>query len=95
MKKHTTALDTTVLLATTFDIDHLSHREQQVLGLIIEGASNKSIAKQLGISPETVKVFCKRINAKLGVSGRIDIYVQTLRSIRKGRCSQCMAANKA
>jgi ATP/maltotriose-dependent transcriptional regulator MalT len=48
----------------------LSARECDILGLISQGFSNKSIARMLGISPETVKTHLKRIFLKLAVGTR-------------------------
>ena len=48
----------------------LSERERDVLSALAAHASTKSIAKQLGLSPETVKHHLKRIYGKLGVHSR-------------------------
>jgi LuxR family transcriptional regulator, maltose regulon positive regulatory protein len=48
----------------------LSPREREILELIAEGQSNKAIARQLGLGPETVKTHLKNIFAKLGVERR-------------------------
>ena len=48
----------------------LSPREISVVDLIGSGRSNKEIASQLGITPETVKTHVKHIFLKLGVERR-------------------------
>jgi DNA-binding CsgD family transcriptional regulator len=48
----------------------LTARECDILALIGQGFSNKSIARMLKISPETVKSHVKRIFLKLGVCTR-------------------------
>jgi LuxR family maltose regulon positive regulatory protein len=48
----------------------LSPRERGILELIGQGRSNKEIARQLGISPETVKSHIKNMFTKLGVERR-------------------------
>jgi DNA-binding CsgD family transcriptional regulator len=48
----------------------LTARECDILRLISQGFSNKSIARMLGISPETVKSHVKRVFVKLAVSTR-------------------------
>ncbi len=48
----------------------LSEREQDVLWALSVHTSTKAIARQLGVSPETVKHHLKRIFAKLGVHSR-------------------------
>jgi len=59
----------------------LTPRERDVLELLIKGLSNKLIARELGISHETVKVYCKNLYAKIGVSGRPAIYAKIFRSL--------------
>jgi DNA-binding NarL/FixJ family response regulator len=57
----------------------LTAREQQVLRLLAEGASNKSIARRLGITPHTAKFHVASIVAKLGATGRTDAVAKALR----------------
>jgi len=51
---------------------HLSQREQQVASLLIEGASNKVIARALDISVHTAKFHVAAILEKLGARNRAD-----------------------
>lgn len=48
----------------------LSQRERQVLDCLSEGASNKEIARRLGMTDNTVKFHLRKIFAKMGVSTR-------------------------
>ena len=48
----------------------LTDREFQILGCLARGASNKSIARELGITDTTVKVHLRMIFKKLGVTNR-------------------------
>jgi LuxR family maltose regulon positive regulatory protein len=50
--------------------ESLSTREGDILKLIAEGLSNKQIARNLAITPETVKTHVKHIFAKLNVEKR-------------------------
>ncbi|TFW59455.1 LuxR family transcriptional regulator [Bradyrhizobium sp. MOS001] len=50
----------------------LTQRELDVLALMAEGASNKLIARQLGISVHTVKFHVGSLLDKLDATGRTD-----------------------
>jgi ATP/maltotriose-dependent transcriptional regulator MalT len=50
----------------------LSPRECGILGLVRRGLSNKRIAIELGIAPETVKSHAKHIFLKLGAQTRVE-----------------------
>jgi LuxR family transcriptional regulator, maltose regulon positive regulatory protein len=50
--------------------ESLSPRESDILRLIAEGRSNKEIARDLAIAPETVKSHIKNIFIKLKVERR-------------------------
>lgn len=49
-------------------------REIEVTGQLLRGFSNKMIGRELGISHETVKVYRKRINRKLGTRSTRELY---------------------
>ena len=49
-------------------IARLSGRERDVLERLLSGASNKMIARDLGLSPRTVEMHRARMLAKLGVA---------------------------
>lgn len=52
----------------------LTEREREVLGLMIEGATNKVVANKLGISPRTVEIHRARVMEKLGCRGPVELY---------------------
>jgi DNA-binding NarL/FixJ family response regulator len=52
---------------------HLTERELQVLGLVVDGLSNKEIALQLNISPKTASVHRSNIMQKLGARNTADL----------------------
>jgi two-component system, NarL family, nitrate/nitrite response regulator NarL len=51
----------------------LTLRERQVIGAIVDGATNKDIGKQFGLSEQTVKNHLSHIFDKLGVSNRLEL----------------------
>jgi DNA-binding NarL/FixJ family response regulator len=51
----------------------LTRRELQVVAAIVEGTSNKDIAKELGLREQTVKNHLSHIFDKLGVSNRLEL----------------------
>ena len=73
--------ETTSASAFSAEIISLSSRERGILELIAHGYSNKGIARQIGITAETVKSHVKRIFIKLNVERRAQAVwrAQTLR----------------
>lgn len=57
----------------------LTSRELEVLRYIVDGASNKAIARALGISAHTVKFHTAAILEKLGASTRTEAAMQAIR----------------
>jgi DNA-binding NarL/FixJ family response regulator len=57
----------------------LTTRELDVLALMAEGASNKMIARQLGISVHTVKFHVGSLLDKLDATGRTDAVAHAAR----------------
>ncbi|WP_249360218.1 helix-turn-helix transcriptional regulator, partial [Promicromonospora citrea] len=50
----------------------LTEREEEVLGLVAQGLSNRQIGERLFISTKTVSVHVSNVLAKLGASGRAE-----------------------
>jgi DNA-binding NarL/FixJ family response regulator len=61
-------------------VDLLTKREQEVVGLLAEGSSNREIAKQLRLSEHTVKNYVFTIFDKVGVSTRLELVLYALRN---------------
>ena len=57
----------------------LSGREREVLGLIVQGRTNREIGERLFISQKTVGVHVGNILSKLGVSGRVEAAMVAVR----------------
>jgi predicted ATPase/DNA-binding CsgD family transcriptional regulator len=71
----------------------LSPREQAVLHLVGEGLSNKQIAKELIVSPSTVKSHVTGIFNKLGVDSRAHaVAVAAQRDLLQIAATQCRSA---
>jgi DNA-binding CsgD family transcriptional regulator len=58
--------------------ESLSPRERHIVSLMSHGLSNKRIAKQLGIAPETVKSHAKHILQKLAAQTRVEAVSRSL-----------------
>jgi len=56
--------------AQTDDLARLSNREQMILMQLMQGASNKDIARELDIAESTVKVHVKSLLRKIRVANR-------------------------
>lgn len=61
------------------DAIRLSNREKEVASLLVEGASNKVIARQLDISVHTAKFHVTAVLDKLGARNRADAVAIALR----------------
>jgi len=59
--------------AAVSEATDLTPREREVIGLIADGLSNKAIAKDLHISPHTVKSHVRNVMDKLALHSRLQI----------------------
>lgn len=62
-----------------FGADRLTRREREVLHLLLDGHSSKSIARAAGMLPETARVHRRNIYAKLEVSSQGELFARLLR----------------
>jgi len=58
----------------------LTDRETEVLQLLVDGADNATIGRELSISPHTVKQYMTNIFEKLEVNGRVQAAVYAVRA---------------
>jgi DNA-binding CsgD family transcriptional regulator len=65
--------------ANESDIQSFTARELEVLALLAEGASNKLIARRLGISTHTAKFHVGSVIDKLDAVGRTDAVAHAVR----------------
>ena len=68
------------LLVRTDPFRGLTRRQLQIVQLLKTGASNKEIARALGIGEGTVKVHLHAVYEKLGVTSRCKLVSYTFRS---------------
>jgi DNA-binding CsgD family transcriptional regulator len=74
------AADATLVAAGAEPVEAaLSKRELEVLALLAEGASNKAIARSLGISVHTAKFHVGSLLDKLDATGRTDAVAHAVR----------------
>jgi DNA-binding NarL/FixJ family response regulator len=59
--------------------DPLTDREMAILGMVADGHPNKQIARNLDVSPDTIKSHLKNIFAKLGVDDRTHAVTVAIR----------------
>lgn len=60
-------------VVNSYGINLLTPREEQVVALVADGLSNRSVARELGLSEHTIKKYLFRIFDKLGVSTRVEL----------------------
>jgi DNA-binding NarL/FixJ family response regulator len=77
-----------VLPAKTADA-LLTPRQRDVFGLIVQGMSNKEIARSLQLAEGTVKIHIKALFAKLGVHRRAAVAVAGTRLLSASERGSC------
>jgi two-component system, NarL family, nitrate/nitrite response regulator NarL len=63
----------------------LTEQEQRILEHLVDGKSNKLIARDMGIAEGTVKVHVKHLLKKLNLRSRVEAAVWADRSWRQGK----------
>jgi DNA-binding NarL/FixJ family response regulator len=54
-------------------VDTLTASELRIIAAVVDGATNRDVAAQLGLSEQTVKNHLRRVFDKLGVSNRLEL----------------------
>ncbi len=75
------------------DLQKLTERELEVLGLVTEGLRNREIATEMGISENTVKFHLKNVAEKLQAANRAELAARAVRAgvtdeIGRGRAAR-------
>ena len=68
------SIDPQLALEAWQEPDRLTERERQILRMAGEGLSNKLIARELNLSPGTVRNYLSEAINKLGVGNRVEAY---------------------
>jgi DNA-binding NarL/FixJ family response regulator len=74
------ALDNGTAEQTRAMLPTLTDRETEVIRLLVDGADNATIGRELSISPHTVKQYMTNIFEKLEVNGRVQAAVYAVRA---------------
>jgi DNA-binding NarL/FixJ family response regulator len=61
-------------------VEELTTRELEVLRLLAQGLDNSEIAKQLYLSPTTVKRHISGVFAKVGAANRVEAAIWAVRA---------------
>ncbi|CAO3359622.1 hypothetical protein [Azospirillum melinis] len=61
-------------------VNGLTERQREVLRLLLEGQSNKEIARALGVLEGTIKVHLRTVMQRLGVRNRTQLALATMKS---------------
>jgi DNA-binding NarL/FixJ family response regulator len=61
----------------------LTKREQEIVAALLRGCANKEIARELGVSDQTVKNQLTTLFRKVGLSGRLELVASVWRERRK------------
>jgi DNA-binding NarL/FixJ family response regulator len=62
----------------------LSPREQQIVAHLLQGRSNKEIARDLGLSEKTIKHYMTNLMSKLRVKSRLEVVAAARRQFDGG-----------
>ena len=66
------------VLRERMQLYHLTRREEQIVGLLLNGLSNRQIAQRCRITEQMVKDHLKHIYRKMGVGQRIALIAALL-----------------
>ena len=67
-----------VRASTQKQVDLLTTRELEVMGLVVDGRANKEIAFDLGLSPRTVEIHRARVMSKMSAASLPDLVRKVL-----------------
>ncbi len=59
-------------------LEKLTPREREILGFLVQGLSNKEIARQLKLAESTIKIHVQNLLRKLGMSSRVQAAIYAI-----------------
>jgi DNA-binding CsgD family transcriptional regulator len=66
----------------TFSAVQPTRRQQEILGLLVAGMSDKQVAARLGVSRHTVRSHLDRLYSMTGLHNRTALVVAWLRNVK-------------
>ena len=69
------------------EVERLSGREKIILQQVMQGSSNKQIARELNIAEATVKVHIKSVLRKIRVSNRTQAAMWAIKNLSQITCA--------
>lgn len=75
-----TAAEVTPARSDSEAVNGLTERQREVLRLLLEGQSNKEIARALGVLEGTIKVHLRTVMQRLGVRNRTQLALATMKA---------------
>ena len=72
----------------------LSIRENEVLQLLVQGLSNKSIGREVGLAERTIEIYLRSLRKKIGAANRthlaaLAVGLRMARIVEPVRAPQC------
>jgi DNA-binding NarL/FixJ family response regulator len=64
-----------------YDACKLSHRESEILTLLVEGLTNRAIAERLYLTQETIRWHLRQLYGKTGVGSRRNLFIYATRYV--------------
>jgi len=71
---------------------HLTKREEEIVGLVAAGMTNREVAGRLSLSEHTVRNYLFRIFEKLGISSRVELVLRTVEQYQFKAAKESLAS---
>ena len=67
---------------------YLTKRDVEVLRGFMDGASGKSIARRVGLTPDSIKVYSQRLKKMIGVENKVQLCLWAARHLNETKEEQ-------